>query len=518
MTRRQAALHAVLPAWLAVSCLWGLPGVSQAAPATEAQALYVLNRVAYGPAPGDVARVMASGVDRYIDDQLHPERTPLPAALQQQLAGLQTTRLSQDALIRQFRQAAQAAKKDPDTGKQDRQDLYRQITEEAGQARLLQAVNSPNQLQEALVEFWFNHFNVFQGKGLDRALMASYEREAIRPFVLGRFRDLLGATAHHPAMLFYLDNWLSVAPGYQPPRRGAGAGQQAKASGLNENYARELMELHTLGVDGGYTQTDVTELARMLTGWTINPRQGSDDSAFYFDLRRHDTGTKQWLGHAVSNQGQREGEMALDELARAPATAHHISAQLAQYFVADNPPPALVERMAQTFTRTDGDLREVMRTLLTSPEFLSGSNAGTRFKTPYRYVISSLRASAVPLTNPRPVLRTLAQMGMPLYGWQTPDGYKVTDAAWLNQDALAKRATFATALASGKLPLAKAPDDMDDASAVAQGRGGYAPLEADALYATLGSSISGKTRTAIAQSPARLQAALVLGSPDFMKY
>ncbi len=513
MTRHKAALNVLLPALLAVSAV--LPGISLAAPATEAQALYVLNRVAYGPAPGDVARVMASGVDRYLDDQLHPERTPLPPALQQQLGALQTTRLSQDELIRQFRQAAQAAKKDPEAGKQDRQDLYRQITEEAAQARLLQAVNSPNQLQEVLVEFWFNHFNVFQGKGLDRALIASYEREAIRPYVLGKFRDLLGATAHHPAMLFYLDNWLSVAPGFTPR---AALGQQTKSSGLNENYARELMELHTLGVDGGYTQTDVTELARMLTGWTINPRQGEGASAFYFDPRRHDTGTKHWLGQVINNQGQREGDLALDQLARAPATAHHISYQLAQYFVADNPPPALVDRMAQTFTRTDGDLREVMHTLLTSPEFTAGANAGTRFKSPYRYVISSLRATGVPLTNPRPILRTLAQMGMPLYGWQTPDGYKVTDTAWLNQDALAKRAAFATALASGKLPLNKAPDEMDDASAVAQGRGGFDPIDAATLYATLGSSISGKTRSTIAESPARLQAALVLGSPDFMKY
>ncbi|MBB5190840.1 uncharacterized protein (DUF1800 family) [Silvimonas terrae] len=505
--------RAALNVLLRLAVVAALPATCLAAPATQAQALYVLNRVAYGPAPGDVARVMASGVDRYLDDQLHPERTPLPTALQQQLGALQTTRLSQDELIRQFRAAAQAAKKDPEAGKQDRQDLYRQITEEAAEARLLQAVNSPNQLQEALVEFWFNHFNVFQGKGLDRALMASYEREAIRPYVLGKFRDLLGATAHHPAMLFYLDNWLSVAPGFTPR---AALGQQAKASGLNENYARELMELHTLGVDGGYSQTDVTELARMLTGWTINPRQGGGEDAFYFDPRRHDTGTKHWLGQVVNNQGQREGELALDQLARAPATAHHISDQLARYFVADNPPPALVERMAQTFTRTDGDLREVMRTLLTSPEFTAGT--GTRFKSPYRYVISSLRASGVPLINPRPVLRTLAQMGQPLYGWQTPDGYKVTDAAWLNQDALAKRAAFATALASGKLPLNKVPDGMDDASAVAQDRGGYNPLDAGQLYAVLGSSISDKTRSAIAQSPAKLQAALVLGSPDFMKY
>jgi len=482
--------------------------------ATQAEALHVLDRLGYGPAPGDVAHVMQIGVDRYIDEQLHPERIALPPALEQQLAALGTTQLSQRQLIVGLREAQRAARTDGEQGREQRREWVRQVDEQAAQARLLRATRSPRQLEEVMVDSWFNHFNVFVGKGLDRVLVANYEREAIRPHALGHFRDLLAATAHHPAMLFYLDNWLSVAPGYRPPRGGVAA-----RSGLNENYAREIMELHTLGVDGGYTQKDVTELARMLTGWTIDPRRGSGASTFHFDARRHDDGDKLWRGHSVAARGQAEGEWALGVLAADPATARHISGELAQYFVADQPPPALVERMTRTYLASDGDIRAVLATLFASPEFRAPAARGAKFKTPYQYVVSALRAADLPMDdmgNVRPLLATLNQLGMPLFGCQTPDGYKNTEQAWLNPDAVTRRVTFATALATGRLPLVHAKG-ADRSGAAEEVSALTAPLAADALLDTLAGGISAATRRTIAQAPERLQAAMVLGSPDFMR-
>ena len=476
--------------------------------AGEAEALHVLNRLSFGPAPGDLERVRSIGIDAYIDEQLHPERLSLPPDLVRRLDGLTTAQASQGNLVARLRDARQSAKGDETAGKAEEQALRRQLVEDAAIARLLPALESPRQLQEVMVDFWFNHFNVFIGKGLDQALLANYEREAIRPYVLGRFRDLLGATAHHPAMLFYLDNWLSVAPGFQPAR---GAGQQPRSSGLNENYARELMELHTLGVDGGYTQTDVTELARMLTGWTLDPRKESGASLFVFEPRRHDNGDKQWLGRTVPPRGQVEGEWALDVLASHPATARHISFKLAQYFVSDNPPKALVDRLAKRFRETDGDIRALLATLFASPEFRDPAARGAKFKSPYRYVLSSLRAAAIPVENVRPLLGALSQQGMPLYGCQTPDGYKNTESAWLNPDAMTRRVTFATALGAGRLPLG---GDVAERRASAGGQ----PLSADALLDELGSGISTKTRAVVVTSEAPLRAGLVLGSPDFMFY
>jgi uncharacterized protein (DUF1800 family) len=332
-------------------------------------------------------------------------------------------------------------------------------------------------------------------------------------------------------MLFYLDNWLSTAPGFQANRAG---GPLAKASGLNENYARELMELHTLGVDGGYSQKDVTELARMLTGWTINPRAATGaDSVFYFDAPRHDGGDKDWLGRHVAGRGQAEGEWALDVLASSPATARHISFELAQYFVADAPPPELVDHLARRFVQTDGDIRAVLKTLFTSPEFRDPKFHAAKFKSPYQYVVSTVRASDLPINNVRPLLATLSGLGEPLYGCQTPDGYKNTEDAWLNPDAITRRINFATAFASGKLPFAR-PMDTTDASGTGPkamlrtadklGDAKFNPnwstarVDADALLATLSGSISAKTRGAVAKADPALRAALVLGSPDFMHH
>ncbi len=472
----------------------------------EADALHVINRLSFGPAPGDIERVKAMGVDAYIDEQLHPESIPEPAALTQRLAGLTLNRASQAELVSRFRELNKQASENAETGKAARQAFLRQLSEEGGTARLLPALMSQRQLQEVMVDFWFNHFNVFRGKGLDRALVANYEREAIRPFVLGRFRDLLGATAHHPAMLFYLDNWLSTAPGSQPFKATGQSGVQVtgqarQPGGLNENYARELMELHTLGVDGGYSQQDVTELARIFTGWTIDPRLSASGSLFVFAPRRHDNGTKQWLGHRVMPNGQAEGEWALDVLARHPSTARHLAYKLSQHFVSDVPPPALVDRLARRFRETDGDIRSVLASLFASPEFRDPAMHGAKFKSPYRYLLSSLRAAGQEPPDVRLMLGALHQQGMPLHGCPTPDGYKNTEAAWLNPDATTRRVAFATALGSGRLPGSTA-----------------APVDEMRLRSTVGATLGARTRSVIDEAEPPLRSALILGSPDFMRY
>ncbi|MES2261553.1 MAG: DUF1800 domain-containing protein [Pseudomonadota bacterium] len=463
-------------AWPALLWMAWLPfAQAQVAPlASEQAAVHLLNRIAYGPAPGDIERVRQMGAQRYIDSQLQPEALALPATLKERLAALDTAQAPAGDVLAAF-QSARALAKEGEEGKQRSRAILQKITNQAAEARIARAVASPRQLEEVMVDFWFNHFNVFAGKGQDRALVASYERDAIRPHVFGTFRELLGATAKHPAMLFYLDNWLS------------------KSGALNENYARELMELHTLGVDQGYAQQDVTELARMLTGWTYAPRrmEGSDNG-FRFDAKRHDQGAKRWLGRDIRPQGQDEGEYALDVLAMHPATARHVSYQLAQYFVQDAPPPALVERMARTWQDRGGDIRAVLRTLFASAEFMAPETQGAKFKTPYRYVISAARAGALALDDVQPALGILARLGMPLYGCQTPDGYKNTQQAWLNPDALGRRIGFAAQL--GKT------------------------LDAGALQVTLGGAISGRTRDLVAASPEPLRAAMLLGSPDFMQY
>jgi uncharacterized protein (DUF1800 family) len=507
---------------------------------------HVLNRVAFGPRPGDVERVRRIGVDAYIDEQLHPERIVVGRDLQARLAALDVERLPAGTLIDGYRseqravraaQAAQAGKPvDANTGIQvkdevvaTRREEYRRLTLQSSEARLIQAIDSPAQLQEVMTDFWYNHFNVFAGKDLDRALVANYERDAIRPYVLGHFRDLLGATAKHPAMLFYLDNWLSTGANAEVNRQ---AKQQA---GLNENYARELMELHTLGVENegkpnGYSQKDVTELARMLTGWTFDgratgrggPLEGTESqSLFIFAPRRHDTGSKEWLGHHIASNGQQEGEYALDVLATHPATARHISFELAQYFVADNPPQPLVDRMTARYLATDGDIREVMRTLLASPEFRSPAAMTAKFKTPYQFVVSAARASGLPIVNVNPLVGTLAQLGMPLYGCLTPDGYKNTEAAWLNPEGVTRRINFATALAGGRLPIDRqapaSPAVAGQAAPLAQPAIRTASLEAVPLLETLGPTIGDKTRGVVLGTEPQLAAALVLGSPDFMR-
>jgi len=362
---------------------------------------------------------------------------------------------------------------------------------ELSEAKLLRAIYSDRQLEEVMSDFWFNHFNVFIGKGPDRYMINAYEREVIRPHALGKFKDILTATAKSPAMLFYLDNWESVGPNSdlalygQQPRRGRGgrfarfprprpAGKN-RPSGLNENYAREIMELHTLGVDGGYTQKDVTELAKVLTGWSIEqPQLGG---SFHFNERAHEPGAKYILGRKIGEHGEKEGEEMLDVLAHHPSTAKFISRKLAMRFVSDNPPPSLINRMAETFQKKDGDIREVLRTMFRSPEFWAADAYRAKMKTPFEFVVSAARASGADIQNAMPLVATLNRMGMPLYGMQPPTGYSMKAEAWVNSSALLNRMNFALQLGSGKLPGASL-----DPQALLRGQ---TPVDADAALAAL---------------------------------
>jgi uncharacterized protein (DUF1800 family) len=508
-THRSAARAADkwIPAFAGTTILLLFLGLSAVAGAAERASdraiLYALDRLAFGPTIEDFRHVKVVGIERYIAEQLDPASIPEPAALSERLAGLETLRLDPVRLYAEYGplREADGVKPTPEE-QQARRQRSRLILEQAQAARLWRALYSPRQLNELMVDFWYNHFNVFAGKGLDRLWIGAYEAEAIRPHALGRFRDLLGATAHHPAMLFYLDNAQNAAPGSKGPN--------GREDGLNENYARELMELHTLGVDGGYTQEDVVALAHILTGWGLArpnalPEAGS---GFVFYPKRHDDGIKHFLGHDIDAHGQAEGEEALDILAKSPATARHIAFALARYFVADQSPPALVDRLAARFTESDGDIRAVLQTLFASREFRDGADGKyirDKYKTPYRFVLSAVRAAGIAVDNPKPLLNAMLRLGQPLFGCATPDGYRDTAEAWLSADAAVLRVNFATALAAGRLPLAK------EATAPPS------PLDAADLDRLLGPALAPKTRAVLAASPPELRAALLLGGPDFMR-
>ena len=433
------------------------------------------------------------------------------------------------------------------------------VATEVAEGKLLRAAYSERQLQEVMTDFWFNHFNVFINKGPDRYLVTAYERDVIRPRALGRFKELLLATAQSPAMLFYLDNWQSVGPdspvarglparadhrGWRrngrfggpfgvprpSPNRGNAQKQNKQRRGLNENYAREVMELHTLGVDGGYTQKDVTELAKILTGWTIQePRRGG---GFEFNERMHQPGSKVFLGHVLKENGEQEGVKVMEMLAKNPSTARFISRKLAMRFVSDDPPSALVDRMAKTFLATDGDIREVLRTLFRSPEFWAADDYRAKVKTPLEFVVSAVRATATDVSNPLPLVQALNRLGMPLYGMQPPTGYSMKAEAWVNSSALVNRMNFALALGNGKLRgvqpdtlILLGPQPPADAGAA------LALLEGDLLNG----DVSPQTHAVIQKQLADPQvtgrrlddatrqpnygaiAGLILGSPEFQK-
>jgi uncharacterized protein (DUF1800 family) len=567
-------------AWMLLSSLLVTGGVGHPAtlasgpsavlPSDDAAIVHLLNRATFGSRPQDVQRVRQAGIEAWIDEQLEPARIS-DSAVDARLEGFTTLSLTTEQLARdyflpaqmerrQLQQRGQEGERTPTTGAAGgaavsgesmaataRPDAPRGVgpgarpvspaiekerlvlAELTGQ-KVLRAIYSERQLQEVLVDFWFNHFNVFAGKGQTRVFMTSYERDVIRPDALGRFRDLLGATAKSPAMLFYLDNWMSSDPNAAPPGRGrGGAGQGRMAAGragvagtgpaqppqqmrrgLNENYARELLELHTLGVDGGYTQQDVTEIARAFTGWTIDrPQSGG---SYRFDDRRHVKGTKRILGQEIKAGGERDGEAVLDLLARHPSTARFIATKLARRFVADDPPASLVDRAAKRFTDTDGDIREVVRTILTSPEFFAPEARRAKVKTPFEFVISALRASHASVNDARAIVAALRDLGMPPYLCQPPTGYADTADSWVNTGALLGRMNYAMQMVN----VRSRGVQVDAAKLIGPGTsdGRY-----DALASTLlGAPMSDATRAQVEKATTAQQAAaLILGSPEFQR-
>ena len=573
----------------------------------DEQVLHALDRLTFGPRPGDVEIVKKMGVKKWIDLQLHPEKIAENPALEAKLAPLETLRLTQGEteasyptpqMIRQVAQGRQPLPDDPvaraaverqvrrlkvkkdvkdadpvqpavpldklltqgqirtlrnGTPDQKKETLasipeeqvddmviamppqmrnqlmaiapetlrrkfmlcnapQQLIAFDLSEGKLYRAILSNRQLQEQLADFWYNHFNVFLDKGNDRFMVPSYEREAIRPHVLGHFRDLLESTATAPAMLFYLDNWQSVAP--DVARRGRGSKQ---TRGLNENYGRELLELHTLGVDGGYTQKDVTEVARCFTGWTIKNPQGG--STYTFNDRVHDKGEKVVLGVTIPAGGGRDdGEKVLDILAKHPSTARFISKKLAQRFVADNHPQELIDRMAKTFLATDGDIRAVLNTMFTSKEFLSQGAYQSKIKTPFEMIVSSIRATGAEVDYAFPLANRIAQLGQPLYRKLEPTGYSNANAEWINSASLLARMNFALDLTQNKVQGTK----------VDQARFNEDPAHTARLMlftnptATTRDAIDKaiadqKTKNPKAPPSPALVAGLVIGSPDFQR-
>ncbi|NJM97218.1 MAG: DUF1800 domain-containing protein [Phormidesmis sp. RL_2_1] len=407
---------------------------------------HVLDRLSLGAKPGDRTQLEQAGIGTYLQRQLNAAGTPEPPALTDRLQALTVLDYPPVALFEQYAAPENPSMEELEQAKQ----RQLQVLQAAEQARLLRALASPHQLQEVMVDFWFNHFNVYGEHGLARIWTAHYEQTAIRPHALGSFRALLGATAKHPAMLFYLDNWLNIAPNSRAPRHRLG--------GINENYARELIELHTLGVNGGYSQADVENLARILTGWSCvyHNQPSPDDSGFVFAGVHHDPTDKVLLGETIlggadDEAGLAEGEAALDLLAHHPATARHISYKLAQHFVAEVPPDELVSQLTERFLQTDGDIRLVLATLFESAEFWNPAHYQRQFTTPYRYVMAIARALGMTLpsvTELTWLLGAIAQLGMPLYRCQTPNGYAQVGSAWLNPTAMLQRISLAIAAAN----------------------------------------------------------------------
>jgi uncharacterized protein (DUF1800 family) len=452
---------------------------------------HLLNRIGFGPSPADIAKVREIGIENYIEQQLKPAKLPYPARLEQRLAALTTLDARIDQLSQDFEPPKAELKM---LGEAERKTLNQnknRIVEELAQAKILRAALSPAQLQEVMLDFWFNHFNVFAGKDADKIWISSYERDAIRPFVLGKFQDLLYATAKHPAMLFYLDNWKNSTPDSRSARH--------TDQGINENYARELLELHTLGVNGGYTQQDVSTLAQSLTGWGLaNGKELWQRSVFKFDPNRHDYKSKTLLGFQVGGPGLGEAEVesVLTRLAHHPATAQHIAYQLAQYFVADQPPDSLVKKLSNVFLSSEGDIAAVLRNLFASTEFWDQQYTQNKFKPPFRYVVSSLRATNLPPPeDSKPLLGALRNMGEPLYFCLTPNGYPNSQEQWFNPDALLKRIDFS--------------------------RGFFRASAGEAtqtLKNSLGKLWSKNTIDTVAESKPGMQATLLLNSPEFLYY
>ena len=465
----------------------------------DQQIIQALSRLTFGARPGEAQQVRSIGLDNWIDRQLHPEKINDDAmnAFVSRYAALnqdQNDLLNQYAQQQQERRVVKRDRADSTKGMtaddsamvmqlRQQQNSRRQVVTQLQSSRVARAVASERQLQEVMTDFWENHFNVYAAKGAPEPYyLVDFDQNVIRPHALGKFRDLLEAVSRSPAMLFYLDNARSMADSTQPtlqgrnqvprvravpfPRRGIGGifgpmrvpvqrppqqQQQRQRQGLNENYGRELLELHTLGVDGGYTQRDVINVARAFTGWTIKPP--SQGGGFIFRPQVHDAGEKVVLGHRLAaGRGEEDAEDVLDILAKSPATAHFISFKLARRFVSDTPSKALVDHAAQVYLKTDGDIREVLRAIITSPEFFSQQAFHSKVKSPFEVVVSAMRAlNAAPDSTPR-TSQVIAYLGQPIYGHQAPNGWPETGEAWMNTGAILNRINFGMAAAAGRLP------------------------------------------------------------------
>ena len=590
--------------------------------------LHALNRLGYGPRPGDVERVKQMGLAKWIELQLNPKSID-DSAVEARLNIYPTLKMSNSQLMAAYpnlkqqaaKQNAQAKEETPEQKAQKQADAAitamardldgndapangtmpannnatvpsaspdtpspmklnpptrgagrkdalsvdpnavppaisddskrpRRVVEELAMAKMTRAVYSERQLQQVMDDFWFNHFNVFAGKGEVKWYLTSYERDVIQPHALGKFKNLVTATAKSPAMLFYLDNYLSSDPkaaqrlaahramrqtqrgGRRPPVPQPANPQKAKKQerGLNENYGRELMELQTLGVDGGYTQKDVTEVARCFTGWSIEkPRE---IAVFKFDEKLHDPDVKVVLGKKIHSGGMKDGEQVIELLAKNPNTAKFISIKLARRFVSDNPPPALVARMAKTFHKSDGDIREVMRTMVYSPEFWSREAYRAKVKTPYELVVTSVRALGTDVDTPMPLVQWVARIGEPLYQCQPPTGYSDKAETWVNTGALLSRLNFSLALAGNKVRGSRS----DVPAVLGSETGGDAKAALDrAVQVFLGGQAAPATVETLEkqlENPQMLQArlddpvkqvdlgvvtGLVLGAPEFQR-
>jgi uncharacterized protein (DUF1800 family) len=587
---------------------------AQETPADPAEIVHVLNRITFGPRPGDVEKVQKMGLRHYIEQQLHPE-TIDDSAVEQEVAQFEILQMNQQQLLQLFTDDAKkvlkkaeknalaqnaanqaAGNATPAQGPVDLQgqvqpppvqtmtmaekialaSKFRSVTAigQLEQAKLVRAVDSQRQLQEVLVDFWNNHFNVDVKKRMCGVLKVSDDRDVIRPHIWGRFRDLLEADAKSPAMLMYLDNASSTVAHTVTPMEQQRAEQMAtqmtqnglgavappiptvgeKRGGLNENYGRELMELHTLGVDAGYTQQDVTEVARCFTGWSVNRLTGE----FEFHPHQHDNGAKVVLGHNIPpGGGIQDGETVLDILASSPACAHFISREMCQRFVADDPSPALVNRIATVFTESGGDLRAVTEAILSSPEFLSPSDYGNKIKSPLEFTVSAVRATGSTITalqpppfdklestmeggavlgrggaadrmakRPRqPLSYHILELGEPLFACTPPTGYKEVSTTWVSPGALIERLNFALALTEQKLSDVQfnpatilGTTDLDKPEVVLD----------QCIAVLLNNNISDSTRKVLTETalpasgesqtvnPSKL-IALIIGSPEFQR-
>jgi len=534
----------------------------------EQRIIHVLNRLGFGARPGDVERVKAIGLENYINQQLNPEKIA-DAVAENKLRELSVLNMTTAELYEKYPQPGQllrqlqargmapeempadAAKNPLDNEKNRKiiEEYYREnglqrpqrIIAELQASRILRAVYSERQLQEVMVDFWTNHFNIFANKGADRWLLPAYDRDTIRPNALGKFSTLLQATAQSPAMLFYLDNFQSVSPNANQGRRGGLLQQlrpqqqqqppqpQRQRRGINENYARELMELHTLGVDGGYTQKDVQEVARCFTGWTIfQPRGGGaavnammgesgrrNAGTFFFNARVHDDGEKTVLGHKIpAGGGIKDGLTVLDILAHHPATAKFIATKLVRHFVADTPPQSLVDRVAATFTKSDGDIRETLKAIFFSKEFNSTEAYRVKIKRPFELVISAIRTLGADTNGGPGTHRWIERMGEPLYGFQTPNGYSDAAESWVNTGGLLERMNFGLALANNRV--------QGTTVSLANTNGGQAKVMDEYLKTILGGEISSATRETLLKQlepsdPATKVVGLILGTPEFQR-